>query len=68
MFLKQEKPEMGDFERIKTLILIKGKVLKNNILRKYFEKCFNGYPCKNPLRMHFLKSSLKEAAKKFKLP
>ena len=40
MFLNQEKPEMDDFERKKTLVL-KGK--KN----QYFMIIFcNGYPCK----------------------
>ena len=33
MFLKQEKPEMDDFERKKNF----GS--KGKILRKYFEKC-----------------------------
>ena len=45
MFLEREKSETDDFKRKKTLFL-KGKIRKNfNILRKYVEKCFNGYPC-----------------------
>ena len=50
MFLKQEKPEMDDFER-KTKFGSEGKVLSKiqyfkKILKK---KCpgFNWYPCKN---------------------
>ena len=46
MFLKHEKPEMADFERKKKLV-IKEKYFYFNILRKHFEKVFNGYPCKN---------------------
>ena len=33
MFLKQERPERGDFERIKKL------VVNPSILRKYWDKC-----------------------------
>ena len=49
MYLKQEKPEMDDFEEKKNLVLNE-KYFKENILRKYFEtdtiaKHFNKYFC-----------------------
>ena len=49
MFLKQEKPEVDDFEEEKKTLFLKEKFQYFNILRKYFEKVqvFNGYPCKN---------------------
>ena len=37
MFLKQEKPEMDEFERN----------LKKKYFKQIFWKVFNGYPCKN---------------------
>ena len=45
MFLKQEKPEMDDFER-KEYFAFKGKFKKKiNIFRKYVFYII-GYPCK----------------------
>ena len=48
MFLKQEKPEMDDFEEKKNFGF-KGKILIYITLRKYFlnVQVFNGYPFKN---------------------
>ena len=49
MFLKQEKPEMGDFEET---LAHKEKCLENfNILRKYFETAFT--PANNEFNLSF---------------
>ena len=36
IFMKQEKPEMDDFERKEKTLVLKEKYLNSNILRKYF--------------------------------
>ena len=55
MFLKQEKPEMDDLEKRKTLVLKEKYLQKNyNILRKYFLKVFKGFPCKKFTKYLFI--------------